>query len=113
MWLGFAMGLIIDIISNTMGVHTFSSVLLCFARNAWIALTFPAINAAQNELTLGRVGILAYLKYVVGLVLLHHIALFLLENFTFIAFGYTLVRILLNTVVTVLLVLCYEYFRGK
>lgn len=113
MWLGAAMGLVIDIFSNTIGVHFFASVLLCFVRNAWIGLTFPALNAAQNELTLGRVGVLAYLKYIVGLVLLHHTALFLLESFSLMAFGYTFIRILLNTVATVLLVLCYEYFRGK
>ena len=53
MLLGFLMGFIIDIFANTMGVHTFACVLLCFVRNAWIGLLFSSLNAMQDELTLG------------------------------------------------------------
>jgi hypothetical protein len=49
----------------------------------------------------------------VGLVLLHHTVLYMLEAFTFFAFGYTLLRIVLNTVCTTGFVLCYEFLRSK
>lgn len=113
MLLGFFMGLVVDIFSNTMGVHTFACVLLCFVRNNWISLLFSSLNAQQDELTLLRVGWLDYTKYIVGLVLLHHTAIYMLEVFSFYAFGYTLLRIVINTVFTSFLILCYEFFRSR
>lgn len=113
MLLGFLMGLIVDIFSNTMGVHTFACVLVCFVRNSWISLLFSTLNAQQDEVSAIRVGWLDYVKYIVGLVLLHHTVLYMLEAFTFFAFGYTLLRIVLNTVCTTGFVLCYEYLRSK
>lgn len=113
MLLGFLMGFLVDVFGNTMGVHTFACVLLCFVRNTWINLLFSSLNAQQTELTLARVGWIDYLKYIGGLILLHHTTLFLLETLSFVAFWHTLLRILANTVVTVLLVLFYEYFRSK
>ncbi|MBR2618317.1 MAG: rod shape-determining protein MreD [Paludibacteraceae bacterium] len=113
MLLGFLMGFLVDIFGNTMGVHTFACVLFCFLRNAWIDLLFSALNTQQNELTPIRVGWIGYVKYVTGLVFVHHAALFLLEAFSFDAFAYTLIRILANTVVSILLILFYEYFRSK
>lgn len=113
MLLGFLMGLLVDIFSNTMGVHTFACVLVCFVRNGWIGMLFSTLNAQQDEVSAVRVGWLDYFKYVVGLVLLHHTVLYMLEAFTFFAFGYTLLRIVLNTVCTTGFVLCYEFLRSK
>lgn len=114
MLLGFLMGLLVDIFANTMGVHTFACVLLCFVRNQWIALLFSSLNAQQDDtLTPLRVGWLNYLKYVLGLVLLHHLFIYMLEAFTFYAFGYTLIRIVINTIFTTSLIFCYEYLRSK
>lgn len=113
MLLGFLMGFCVDVFSNTMGVHTAACVLLCFVRSSWIHLLFSSLNAQQNQLTLSRVGWMDYLKYVGGLVLLHHSTLFLLESLSVEALGYTFVRIFLNTITSVSLILFYEYFRSK
>lgn len=113
MLLGFLMGLIIDIFSNTMGVHTFACVLLCYVRKSWMGLLFTNLNGQQESLTPQRVGWLDYTKYIVGLILLHHTTIYMLEAFTFFAFGYTLLRIVLNTFFTTLLILCYEYIQSR
>lgn len=113
MLLGFLMGFLVDVFGNTMGVHTFACVLLCFVRNTWINLLFSSLNAQQTELTLARIGWWDYFKYAAGLVLLHHTALFLLESLSLVALGYTFLRIFANTAITLLLVLFYEYFRSK
>lgn len=113
MLLGFLMGFIIDIFANTMGVHTFACVLVCFMRNSWIDLLFSSLNAQQNDLSLARVGWLDYFKYLTGLVLVHHTALFMLEAFSFQSFGYTFLRIVANSAVSMLLILFYEYYRSK
>ena len=78
MLLGFLMGLLVDIFANTMGVHTFACVLVCFVRNGWIGMLFSTLNAQQDEVSAVRVGWLDYFKYVVGLVLLQHTVLLLL-----------------------------------
>ena len=113
MLLGFLMGFVVDIFSNTMGVHTAACVLLCFVRTSWIQMLFSSLNTQQNQLTLSRVGWIDYLKYIGGLVLLHHTTLFMLESLSIEALGYTFLRILLNTLLTILLILFYGYLRSK
>ncbi len=113
MLLGFLMGLVIDIFSNTMGVHTFACVLLCYVRKTWIGLLVNTTNLQQDSLSVSRLGWLDYTKYILGLILLHHTALYMLEAFGFYAFGYTLLRIIVNTIFTTLFILCYEYIRSK
>lgn len=113
MLLGFLMGFIVDIFANTMGVHTFACVLLCFVRNAWIRMLFSSLNVQQDKLTLQRVGWIDYIKYIFVLILLHHTALYMLEAFSFYAFGVVFLRIVINTVSTMLLILCYEFIRSR
>lgn len=113
MLLGFLMGFIIDIFANTMGVHTFACVLLCYVRNAWIRMLFSSLNVQQDKLTLQRVGWIDYIKYTFVLILLHHTALYTLEAFSFYAYGIVFLRIVINTVSTLFLILCYEFIRSR
>lgn len=113
MLLGFVMGLIIDIFANTMGVHTFACVLLCFVRKSWINLLFTSFNTQQDSLNPVRVGWPSYLKYTVGLIALHHLTIYMLEAFSFYAFGYTFLRIIINTIFTTSFILFYEFLRNR
>lgn len=105
MILAFALGLIIDSFTNTMGMHTFASVLIAFLRNPIIKLFVNVEEGINPVPSFSSFGASAYVKYVITLILIHHTAFFFLEVFSWIGFGHTLLRIALNTVVTGILIL--------
>ena len=103
--LAFALGLIIDAFSNTYGIHAFSTVLIAFLRPFAINL-FTNIEEDTNPIpSFNSFGVFAFSKYVITLVFIHHASFFPLEIFSFTAFGYTLLRIVLNTLITTAILL--------
>jgi rod shape-determining protein MreD len=103
--LAFVLGLIIDAFSNTYGIHAFSTVLIAFLRPFTINL-FANIEEDTNPIpSFNSFGVFAFSKYVITLVFIHHASFFLLEIFSFTAFGYTLLRIVLNTLITTAILL--------
>jgi rod shape-determining protein MreD len=102
--LAFALGLIIDAFSNTMGMHAFATVLMAFLRAPVINL-FTSLDEGSNpDPSFHSFGIGAYIRYAVALVLVHNITLFTLEAFNFINFGAILLKIALSSLITLLLV---------
>ena len=103
--LAFVLGLIIDAFSNTYGMHAFSTVLIAFLRPFAVNL-FANIEEDTNPTpSFNSFGIFAFSKYVISLVFIHHTSFFLLEVFSFTAFGHTLLRIVLNTLITTVILL--------
>ena len=103
--LAFAIGLTVDIFANTPGIHSFATVLVAFIRPHIIRL-FTAIEEGNNPTpSFKTFGISAYVKYAVSIVLIHNASLFLLEAFSFYGLGITIVKILLNSLVTLFLIL--------
>ena len=103
--LAFVLGLLIDIFSNTYGIHAFSTVLIAYLRPFAINL-FTNIEEDTNPIpSFNSFGMFAFSKYVITLVFIHHTSFFLLEVFSFTAFGHTLLRIVLNTLITTIILL--------
>lgn len=111
--LAFALGLIIDIFSTTLGMHTFATVLLAFARYPIINL-FTAFDEGANPSPSFRTfGVWTYVKYVIICVFLHHFTLFIIESFTFVGFWHILPKMLLSIVVTSSLIFIIQSFKTK
>jgi rod shape-determining protein MreD len=103
--LAFAMGLVIDVFSNTPGMHAFALVFVAFARKGIIKL-FITIDDNFNPLPSFRTfGASAYIKYIVVTVFIHHILLFFLESFSFSYFWIVLLKTILSSIVTIILIL--------
>ena len=78
--LAFIMGLIIDVFSNTAGMHSFALVFAAFLRTPVINI-FTSIDEGSNPTpSFHTFGVSAYVKYVVILVLIHHFILFFIES---------------------------------
>ena len=103
--LAFILGLTIDIFSNTLGMHAFATVLIAFLRNGIINL-FIVLEENDNPAPSFRsLGVAAYVKYMVLMVLIHHFCLFFLEAFSFAHPGLILSKIALSSIVTILILL--------
>ncbi len=92
--LAFGMGLTMDIFYDTGGLHAAAAVLLAFVRPAVLRLLRPRDGydaaAAVNVHYMGPAWFLTYLGV---LVLVHHLAFFLLELGSFRHFGLTLEKV--------------------
>jgi rod shape-determining protein MreD len=111
--LAFALGLIIDTFSNTLGMHAAATVLVAFSRSFVIKL-FTSIDEGNNPTpSFHSFGVGAYVKYVLVLVFLHHAALFFLEAFSFSHFWLVLFKTLLSSSITILIILGLKSFKRK
>lgn len=113
MLLAFVLGFVIDIMSNTIGIHIFASVLIAYFRNNWIKVIFVHTDYENLSPSLKSFGLSNYLKYASVLIFMHHLSLFLLESLDWHMFVFNLVRALCNTAVTLLLILLYEILRKE
>lgn len=111
--LAFILGLIIDMFSNTPGMHTFATVLIAFLRNPVINLYTSIEEGANPEPSFYTFGVAGFVKYIITLVLIHHTAFFILEIFSFIGFGYTLIRIILNSLISIIIILGISLLKKK
>lgn len=109
--LGFITGLVIDSFTNTPGIHAFATVLLAYLRNPVITAFLSVEEGANPVPGFYSFGVAAFVKYVIALVILHHTAFFFLEVFSFREAGYTLLRILLNSSITVILLFGIQSFK--
>ncbi len=111
--LAFIMGLIIDVFSNTAGMHSFALVFAAFLRTPVINI-FTSIDEGSNPTpSFHTFGVSAYVKYVVILVLIHHFILFFIESFSFLHLTLLIPKIIFSSTVTILLILRLQSFKSK
>lgn len=113
MLIAFLLGLTVDFFSNTIGLHTFACTLIGFIRQGYLRVLFSQLEFKFQEPSITQFEISGYLKYAVGMVSLHHIALFMMEALSFNNFGFLLLRIIINIALSLLLIMCYELCRKK
>lgn len=106
--LSFALGLTIDMFSNTMGLHTFATVLLGFCRTPTMRLFLPYGELLNKTPTPHYLGAIPYAKYLIVLVLIHHTALFVLESFSFYTIDMVLLKMLVSSLITITLIVAIQ-----
>ena len=111
MLIAFALGLTIDIFSNTPGVNAAASVFLAFIRPSLLQMFSPRDEFENFEPGIHTLGIGTFVRYVSIAILLHHTAVFLLEVFSFANIGYVALRILCSTLLTVMMVITIDFVR--
>jgi len=101
----FALGLTIDVFTNTPGMNAMATVFLAFVR-PYIANAFLPRDAVEGlEPSFRTLGFANFTKYVTLCVVIHHSLLLMVEYFTFVGIGQTLLRIACCSLLTILLVL--------
>ncbi|MBJ6117364.1 hypothetical protein JAO76_04125 [Pontibacter sp. BT310] len=107
LFLGFIVGFTVDIFYDTMGIHAAASVLLAFLRPHILNLLTPRDGYDTNDsANLHVMGWNWFLTYAFILITVHHTAVFFLEIIRFEWF--TLVKILLSTLFTGLVVVILQ-----
>ncbi len=112
---GFLLGITIDMFYNTMGMHAAATVFMAYIRPSILNLFSPREGYEfGTQPTIQYLGVPWFLSYSAILIVLHHFILFYLEVFRFSEFFPTLIRIIVSSVSTLVLVVLSQYlFQSK
>lgn len=115
MFIGFGMGLFIDMFYDSVGIHAAASVGVMYLRNFWLARVTPQGGYDNGAVpSIAADGLQWFMIYATPLVFIHHALLFFIEAGGFQYFGFTLVKVIFSTLYTMLVVLIIQYlFPGE
>ena len=110
MLIAFGTGLVMDMFSNTPGMHTSACVLLAFVRPYLLRSIAPR-DGYEFGLTpqLQDMGLTWFLTYVGIMVFIHHLWLFYVEVYMLDRFFQTLLRVIFSSIFTVLICLLAQF----
>jgi len=104
-------GIVLDIFSNTPGMHASSLVLLAFLRPRLLRLFFQ-----QDEKKLGwarptmyRLGFMPFLFYICFSIVIHHLFYFLLQEWSLSNILYTLYKTIVSGILSVLMIVIGQF----
>ena len=107
--LSFGTGIIMDLFTATPGMHASACVVLGFVRPFFLRIFRPRMGASEElEPHIFSLGLGNYLLYILNMTFLHQLVLHFVEVFEFAEFEQTLLRVLINTGSSLLLVLVVE-----
>jgi rod shape-determining protein MreD len=110
LFLSFMLGLTVDGFTNTPGVHASACLIIGFLRPGILQMissreTLESISAPRVK----NMSFQWFAGYASFLVIIHHLFLFFIEAFTFNGFLFTLIRIILSSVLSVGLILLSQF----
>lgn len=111
--LGFFLGLTVDVLSNTPGMHASATTLIAVLRYPVLRLFVSKEDLGSRDVNEKSLGIGAFWKYAILLVLVHHTVLFLLESFSFMNWLLLLVKIPACSLITLLFIFALERINSK
>ncbi len=104
-FLGFLLGLSIDIFSDSGGVHAAACVCIAYLRPLLLKFSF-GVSYEFNTIKLSKADFGARITYISAAVLLHHLILFSLEIFNISHIVLVLKSTLFSSIFTIVLLLC-------
>ena len=107
----FAIGLVIDIFSDTPGMNAAATVALAFFRPYVLHLFTPRDLLDSIVPSFKNLGTLPFFKYVFVCVMLHSFILLTIELFSFYDIGFLLLRIVSCALLTLLCIMAIESIR--
>ena len=113
MLIGAAVGLVMDIFCNSMGVHMASCILLMFIRPYLLGAVVNDKDRLNEQICLRTLGMEAFLKYMVILVVIHHLTVFMLAAWSISHIGFVLMETGVSGFITCLLILGYNALSDK
>ncbi len=113
MLIGMAFGLFMDILCNSIGVHTMACIFMMFIRQPLLASFVQEHERLTGEISTLTISLDAFAKYTLILVFLHQICVSMLSAWTFNHLWLTLLQILISATITEVIILGYNMIRAK
>ena len=107
MLIGALVGLVMDVFCNSLGVHTAACILVMFVRPYLIGALVNDKDRLNEQISLRSIGMEAILRYVVIMVIIHHLMVFALAAWSWSHIGFVLLETLVSSLVTILIIIGY------
>lgn len=111
MLIGFAIGCVMDMWSNTLGVNIAACVAISYLRPIILRNTMQDAERIKGEVRSSNIGIGEYMKCLVILTLTHHFLVFSLETWNFAHWWIILLQTLLSSIMTITILIGYDRLR--
>lgn len=113
LWAAFILGLLVDIFSDSGGIHTFSILSVAYIRLFFLKLYFRKTSVDYPFFNLQKEPFGKIFNFTVTLTVIHHLLLFSLTNFSFQNFSDTLLNTLYSSIFTLSLFFIGTYIFTK
>ena len=114
LFIGFFLGISIDLFQNSIGIHASACVLIAFIRPFWLKLVAPRDGFEPDESPeIKKFGFRWFLVYASMLVIIHHLVIFNLEIFRLSDFFTTQLRVIYSSLFTLTLIIISQYLLHK
>ncbi|MDR2138823.1 MAG: rod shape-determining protein MreD [Tannerella sp.] len=111
--ISFLLGLVIDIFSNTPGMHAAACTLIGFLRYPLIRVYVEKEIMENVTPSYHTFGSAAFMRYAATLTAIHHVTLFLIESVSLFDPVFLFLRILASVVLTTVCIFVLEAFNVK
>ncbi len=101
----FLLGLFIDFLTNDGGIHAFSLVFISYIRLFVLRIISGKSDLDKEILNIRKLNFPTLITWITILTFIHHFILFLLEQFSFAHFTSLLLKTLLTTLFSVVLII--------
>ena len=112
--LAFVTGIVLDAFANTIGMHTAALVFMAFVRKYLMRIMAPRDGYEQNKTPhYGEMGLVWFIIYAGILIFVHHLSLFVLEDFRAAHFFTALFKSLLSGILSLFIILILLLFSYR
>lgn len=108
---GVTLGLLVDMFSNTPGVNASIATFLAFIRNPLLRMFTLRDLSESFEPSMKSMGEFSYIKYVCIAVFIHIVLLLLVDSFSLLYSFNLFLKIISDTVASVICILCVDAIR--
>lgn len=103
--LGFGMGVALDFMTASGGLHTIALLVVSFLRPYFLSFIIGRDEVKEGGLPIpSRLGLSKFFRYAGAVVFIHCLVFFTFESLTFRYYQLTLLRVLLSSALTLLMV---------
>jgi len=113
MLIGAGIGLVMDMFCNSLGVHTASCISIMFIRPYLLGVILNDKDRLNEQVSLRSIGMEAFIKYVVILVLVHHLTVFSLAAWSWYHIGFVLLETLVSSAITIFVIIGYNILKYR
>lgn len=108
MLIGFAVGLLIDMWNNSLGVHIAACTAVSYLRPFLLHNLIQDIDRVKGEICSNSIGFAEYFKCLVILILIHHSMVFGLESFSWNNWWMVIIQTIISSVISIAIIIGYD-----
>jgi hypothetical protein len=110
MGLGFLIGFLVDMFYDSLGLHSLACVFIMYIRTYWLNVLTPQGGYDSSATpSLAANGTQWFVVYALPMIFIHHAILFYTEAGGFGLFWFTLLKVLVSTLFTLIAILIVQF----